>query len=63
MYEITEEQLEKLREILNNLDSLTNISGIQNFINISQAALKLDNLYSEVKKQEYINVSKELSKK
>ena len=60
MYRITEDQLLKLNEVLQHVDTLT-LTGINNFISGTNIAVKLQFILEEIKKQEIkegmINVS------
>jgi hypothetical protein len=53
MYKISDEQFQKLKEIFVHLNSLT-LSGGQNFIQASNAILKMQSIIEDLSKQDNI---------
>jgi len=51
MYKLNEEQFQKLKEIFVHLNSLT-LTGGQNFIQASNAILKMQNIIEDLSKQD-----------
>jgi len=54
MYKLNDEQFQKLKEIFVHLNSLT-LTGGQNFIQASNAIVKMQNIIEDLSKQDNIN--------
>jgi len=54
MYKLSDDQFQKLKEIFVHLNSLT-LTGGQNFIQASNAILKMQNIIEDLSKQDNIN--------
>jgi hypothetical protein len=54
MYKLNDDQFQKLKEIFIHLNSLT-LTGGQNFIQASNAIVKMQNIIEDLSKQDNIN--------